>query len=311
MWNQPPYSYIQQNIAASSYSPSTIHTRNNELFWFFCEYLMMEVFSVLKFTIPRHWAKNYFRYTLMMWGFIAIVRTNKYGVICQQCGLRGYNIFYQPTNAVIVNPLLTGILEPRIGTQCTVVKIKDNYQGLWNLVSYYADNMAITAEALEMNTFGSKLSYLFAARNKAGAESLKKILDSVMSGEPGVFYDEKLKNVNRRTGEYVEPWTTFTRDLKNNFISPDLCDLMRRWKEMFCNEIGINNVRSDKKERLITAEADANNEERMSKIELIMENIKEGFEEANNMFSLDLKVELRNGGGDNVSVPVSTGITVQ
>ena len=67
---------------------------------------------------------------------------------------------------------------------------------------------------------------------------------------------------------------------------------------MFCTDIGITSVRSDKKERMITAEAESTNEEKMSKVMLMRDNIKEGFDKANKMFRLNLKVELVTDGGE-------------
>lgn len=291
-----PYSYEMINLFNSSYSPSTLHTKNTQMFTFFRKYLLEKVMSVFEFELPEMWDKNYFLYSLFLNGYLAIVNTDKFGVICQHCGLRGYNIYYNPTHAIIVNPLLTGILEPKIGTQCSLIRLQPNYSGVSDIVNYYADNMAMTAETCEMNIMNSKLSFLFAVRGKSQAESMKKILDQVMRGELGVFYDEKLKMGNDNI-----PLDFFNNDLKKNFIAPELQDTLRRWEEMFCNEVGIPNIRSDKKERMIVDEVNSNNIECFTKAELWLETLKEGVEQTNKMFNLDLGVKLRHneGGGNN------------
>lgn len=291
-----PYSYEMINLFNSSYSPSTLHTKNTQMFTFFKKYLLEKVMSVFEFELPEMWDKNYFLYSLFLNGYLAIVNTDKFGVICQHCGLRGYNIYYNPTHAIIANPLLTGILEPKIGTQCSLVRLQPNYSGVSDIVNYYADNMAMTAETCEMNIMNSKLSFLFAVRGKSQAESMKKILDQVMRGELGVFYDEKLKMGNDNI-----PLDFFNNDLKKNFIAPELQDTLRRWEEMFCNEVGIPNIRSDKKERMIVDEVNSNNIECFTKAELWLETLKEGIEQTNKMFNLDLSVKLRHneGGGNN------------
>lgn len=290
-----PYSYEMINLFNSSYSPSTLHTKNTQMFMFFKKYLLEKVMSVFEFELPEMWDKNYFLYSLFLNGYLAVVNTDKFGVICQHCGLRGYNIYYNPTHAIIVNPLLTGILEPKIDTQCSLIKLQPNYSGVSDIVNYYADNMAMTAESCEMNIMNSKLSFLFAVRGKSQAESMKKILDEVMRGELGVFYDEKLK-----IGDGNIPLDFFNNDLKKNFIAPELQDTLRRWEEMFCNEVGIPNTRSDKKERMIVDEVNSNNIECFTKVELWLETLKEGVEKTNKMFNLNLNVKLRhNEGGEN------------
>lgn len=301
-----PYSYEMINLFNSSYSPSTLHTKNTQMFMFFKKYLLEKVMSVFEFELPEMWDKNYFLYSLFLNGYLAIVNTDKFGVICQHCGLRGYNIYYNPTHAIIVNPLLTGILEPKIGTQCSLIRLQPNYSGVSDIVNYYADNMAMTAETCEMNIMNSKLSFLFAVRGKSQAESMKKILDQVMRGELGVFYDEKLKMGNDNI-----PLDFFNNDLKKNFIAPELQDTLRRWEEMFCNEVGIPNIRSDKKERMIVDEVNSNNIECFTKAELWLETLKEGVEQTNKMFNLDLGVKLRHneGGGNNARGTLLAGST--
>lgn len=290
-----PYSYEMINLFNSSYSPSTLHTKNTQMFMFFKKYLLEKVMSVFEFELPEMWDKNYFLYSLFLNGYLTVVNTDKFGVICQHCGLRGYNIYYNPTHAIIVNPLLTGILEPKINTQCSLIKLQPDYSGVSDIVNYYADNMAMTAESCEMNIVNSKLSFLFAVRGKSQAESMKKILDKVMRGELGVFYDEKLK-----IGDGNIPLDFFNNDLKKNFIAPELQDTLRRWEEMFCNEVGIPNTRSDKKERMIVDEVNSNNIECFTKVELWLETLKEGIEKTNKMFNLNLNVKLRhNEGGEN------------
>ena len=290
-----PYSYEMINLFNSSYSPSTLHTKNTQMFMFFKKYLLEKVMSVFEFELPEMWDKNYFLYSLFLNGYLAVVNTDKFGVICQHCGLRGYNIYYNPTHAIIVNPLLTGILEPKIDTQCSLIRLQPDYSGVSDIVNYYADNMAMTAESCEMNIMNSKLSFLFAVRGKSQAESMKKILDEVMRGELGVFYDEKLK-----IGDGDIPLNFFNNDLKKNFIAPELQDTLRRWEEMFCNEVGIPNTRSDKKERMIVDEVNSNNIECFTKVELWLETLKEGVEKTNRMFNLNLNVKLRhNEGGEN------------
>ena len=135
---------------------------------------------------------------------------------------------------------------------------------------------------------------MFSAKNRAGAESMKKVLDQIMSGNVGVFYDEKLRR--DRNGQSETPYDVFNQNVKNIYIAGDLIDLLRRYKEMFFNDVGINSVNTTKKERLITDEANANNEERMSKIQLMIENIRTGMNEANKIFGINLSVELTGEG---------------
>ena len=137
-----PANYNYVNMATAAVSPSTVHG-DSGLTAFFVRYLLQKAMSVFRYTLPENWDKTYFLYTLYSIGYIAVVNTDKFGTICQSCGLTGYDVYYRPTHAVIANPLLTGILQPRIGAQCELIKLTPDYGGIMDLVYYYADMMAV------------------------------------------------------------------------------------------------------------------------------------------------------------------------
>ena len=294
-----PYLYDYINMANSIVDPSTVHAERTAVNRFFERYLMQKAISVFKWDLPENWAKNYFLYVLYCWGFISIVKTDRYGVIPQGCSLRGYDIFYQPTNAVITNPLLAGILEPRIGTECTVIKLQPDYGGIMDIIQYYANMMALATESISTNLVNTKLAYVFGAQNKAQAESFKKMFDRIASGEPDVFIDKNLMDENGKP-----QWFTFSQNIKENYIVPDLLSDLRKIEAMFATAVGIPNANTDKRERLITDEVNANNFETRSKCELWLEELQKGCEEANAMFGLDMSVDwrddLKEGGAPNV-----------
>lgn len=159
--------------------------------------------SVFEWDLPETWNKDYFLYVLYCWGYVAVINTDKFGVIPQGCGLKGYDVFYAPTHAVIANPLLSGILEPRIGTQCELMKLQPDFSGILDLVGHYAEQMALASQSVSVNLLNSKLSYVFTAKTKALAESLKKMYDQIASGEPAVVIDSRLKTqlMGRKPGK--------------------------------------------------------------------------------------------------------------
>jgi hypothetical protein len=276
------------NAANSRVDPSTVHVKNTGLNRFFVRYLLQRAMSPLEFRIPDAWDRNYFLYVLYCLGWIGVLNTDKFGVICQHCGLQGYNVYYHPTKIVVSNPLLVGIKELEIGREAALIQLQPDYGSIMDLVQFYANMMALTAETAGVNIFNSKLSYYFRAGNKAAAESYKKMFDQIGSGEPAVFVDKNLLN------EDGSPtWDTFTQDLRSNYIAGDLLDDMRKWEERFDTEIGIPNANTNKRERLITDEVNANNFETRSRIELWLDTLRRGMKTANELFGLDLSVDWR------------------
>ena len=297
MINGAPYYYNYINAETSQVTPSTVHVKDSGLCRYFTKYLLQKAMSVFEWDLPETWNKDYFLYVLYCWGYVAVVNTDKFGVIPQGCGLKGYDVFYAPTHAVIANPLLSGILEPRIGTQCELLKLQPDFSGILDLVGHYAEQMALASQSVSVNLLNSKLSYVFTAKTKALAESLKKMYDQIASGEPAVVIDSRLKNA--ADGE--ETWKAFEQNVGGNYIVTNLLADLRKIEAMFDTEIGIPNANTDKRERLIQDEVNANNIETYSKCAMWLENLQDACKRVNNMFGLSISVRWReipmNGGG--------------
>lgn len=285
-----PYMYDYINAEVSQHSPSTVHTKNTELQRFFARYLLQKAMSVFKWDLPETWDRDYFLYVLYGIGYIAVLNTDKYGVIPQQCGLDGYNIFYQPKRALVTNPLLKGLRSLDIGTQCTLIKLQPDYGSVMDLVGFYADMMALTAETAGVNLVNSRLSYVFFGKNKNTAESQKKLFDRVASGEPATFVDTALYDVQSGNPS----WIPFQQNVGQNYIAGDALADLRKWDMMFDTDIGIPNANTDKKERLISDEVNANNVEVTSKADLWLDQLQKSFAQTSKMFGIKLGVEWRN-----------------
>ena len=289
------YDYDFINRYNAHIKPSTVHSQDNATSWYFRHYLIQKILSVFEFKgIPETWSADYFLYTLFVWGFVAVVETDKFGVIPQHCSLYGYDVFYRPTNVTIANPLLRGILQPQIGVDCELIKMQPDYGSCWDIVSYYADLLSLASESLAVNLVNSKLAYVFACDNKTIAESFKKMYDKLNEGNPAVFADSKLFD------ESGEPrWTTFQNNLKQNYVAGDMLDDMLKIDARFCTEIGIPNVNLAKASGVTDNEVEANNVDTKSKATLWLETIQEGLEKVNDMFGLSLSVKFRFEGGEN------------
>ena len=289
------YDYDFINRYNAHIKPSTVHSQDNASAWYFRRYLIQKILSVYEFDgIPETWSTDYFLYTLFIWGFVAVVETDKFGVIPQHCSLYGYDVFYRPTNVVIANPLLRGILQPKIGIDCELIKMQPDYGSCWDIVSYYADLLSLASESLAVNIVNSKLAYVFACDNKTVAESFKKMYDKLNEGNPAVFADSKLFD---ESGEPL--WTTFQNNLKQNYVAGDMLDDMLKIDARFCTEIGIPNVNLAKASGVTDNEVEANNVDTKSKATLWLETIQEGLKKVNDMFGLNLSVKFRFEGGEN------------
>lgn len=282
-----PYEYIDNYN--SRFSPSTVHVKNTGLSWFFKRYLIQKVMSVFEFEgIPDNWDKDYFYYCLFVWGYVGVINTKEFGVIPQWGTLSGRNVFYRPTNFICSNPLLKGFKTPRIGKQCTIIKMQPDYGGVWDIVCFYADMLALTSEAAAVNILNSKLAYVFFAESKTIAETFKKLFDCIASGEPAAVVDKSLYSEDGRV-----LWEAFNQNLKNTYIAGDQLEDMAKWDSRFNTEIGIPNVNIAKASGVSDQEVQANNIDTQAKVQLWLDTINRGCDETNKMFGTTLKCKLR------------------
>lgn len=290
--SKAPYGYEIYNVYNSSFSPSTVHTKNTGLHTYYTRYLLQRAMSVFKWKMPEVWerrARNYMLYVLYCMGFFAIIDTDKFGTIPQQCTLSGYDIFYQPDEALISNPLLPEVNSKKISRDCVLVKLQPDYGGIMDIVTYYADQLSLLSEAVSVNAINSKLSFAFGAKDKASAESLKKMYDNYSSAEPAVFFDKNL--LDPKTGDLAVQF--FNNDVRGSYIISDLLSDIRSVMDDFDAHIGIPNANTDKKERMIVDEVNANNFETRSMCEIWLETLKICCAEARDMFGIELEVDWR------------------
>lgn len=291
-----PFYYDYINAKVSPVTPNKVHQKNTGVFRYFQRYLLQKAMSVFKFNLPDIWDKNYWLYVLYCRGYIAVLNTQEFGTIPQFCTLSGYNVFYQPTTALIANPLLPDVRNLSIGTDCAIIKLMPDWGSAMDIVDYYAAQMETISTTFEQNAFNSKISYVFAVKDKAAGESVKKMFDKISSGDPAVVIDRNLYDDGGK-----KLWDVFDQNIRQNYIGADLLDNLREVENRFCTTVGIPNANTDKRERLISDEVNANNTETRTLASLWLEELRAGMDKANKMFGLSLSVDWRERGMKNAS----------
>ena len=282
------FDYDYMNLYNAARSPSTVHIKNTRLRNFFRKYLLQKAISVFKWNIPEEWDEDYFLYTLYCQGFIAVLNVDRYGTICQQCAPGGYNLYYRPSYVIVTNPLISKTLTLKINKDCALIKLQPDYSSIMDLVGYYADQMALAAEAMGTNLVSVKTGTVFGAEGKAQAEAYKKMFDSLAEGDPAVVIGKNLLN-----DDGTPNWFPFTQHVKELYVVSDILSDMRKFEAEFDTKIGIPNANTDKKERLVTPEITANNVETAALGEGWLKSIRKGIDKANELFNLTMSVDWR------------------
>lgn len=257
MGNYIPLNYQKINIAAGTTSPSAVKSYNNLTFAYWMRSLFHRAQSVLDIEVPGSWegkTYDFFMYCLFKYGFVAISYDAAYGQYFQPCTLSGYDLYYQPTEAIIANPVFNGSKVLKIGEECEILKLTPDYMGIWDILEYYSEKFSALDNAINMSIINNKFAFILGARNKTASAALKKILDLVNKGQPAVVYDMKL--INDPTDKEM-PFQQWERKLKDSYITTDQLQDFQTLLNNFDAEIGIPTIPYQKKERLVANEADA------------------------------------------------------
>lgn len=150
-------------------------------------------------------------------------------------------------------------------------------------VLYFVAQLYELARSKDVNIKQLKLQTLFTATDN-NILTVKKIIDEIDNNNWAIVTDStmQLEDIVKAIPTGVKPYLAEFRDEYNAVMNEAL------------TYFGINNSNTDKRERLITDEANANNQFIDSCAAMFLEARERACEEINKKFGLNLSVELRN-----------------
>lgn len=263
---------------------------------YYQNWILKKVFSIFEFKgIPEKWDYDYMLTNLFINGLFCITDTD-IGVLPLNCGVTGINVFNHPTEVIIANPVLGSLRreimpldgEMNLGQKgenppCALVKLQYNYHGIMPMVLRYASLLSICDSSIAVNLMNAKVAFIGMASDKKQAQTMKKMYDMISAGNPAVFVK----------GDVVNQESFFFNHVKENYVANDIQMLKRMIINEFLTEIGINNANQDKRERLVTDEVAANDQEIRANVEHWLYNINEGLSVANRLYNLNLSCEVK------------------
>ena len=150
-----------------------------------------------------------------------------------------------------------------------------------DFVLHYVNKLAEAERTMDVNIKACKTPIVFACDDK-DALTFKRIFQQVDGNVPAIFAD---RNLN------LDSMTAFQTGVK--FMGNELMDYKRSVESDLLTFLGQDNTPVDKKERLITDEAQANNQLIASFADLQLEAREKACQEINAMFGLAVSVKRR------------------
>lgn len=277
------------------------NVENDWITSYFMRSLYERAIAGTRFNLPKTWNKNYFKNVLYLNGFIAVIKTPKYGVIPQINTLSGYGLYRQPTSVLVSQPLVE--FEGTIGEDCELIRLTPYYMGIWDIIEHYAIQLSELLTTIHVSVLSSRAPFMAAAKNKTAARTLEAIVEKITAGDIAIIYDQDVlpKNNGAMTGDREPIWTAQTSARDGYIIDKLLADFDTTLK-MFDREIGIAAL-GEKKERRIELEVEQDAADACARSETWAEMLQETFDNTNRLFpDLDLSFTMKYGGKEHVYV---------
>ena len=166
---------------------------------------------------------------------------------------------------------------------CVIIKNNKLMIPTEQFVLYYANKLTEADRTMDVNVKACKTPFIFACDDK-DVLSFKQIFAKVDGNEPAIYADRGLN---------LDSMQVFQTGVK--FLGNELQDYRHTVENESLTFLGFNNVAVDKKERLITDEAEANDELIESFLQIQLSSLEDAFDQINKKYGLKMTVKLRCG----------------
>lgn len=286
------------NLLENLNVPNTYYQKKTIVYRYWFRSLLQKIdSSILFYNLPDGWDVDFFTLCLWVRGYVALFRSNrgdlkKYGdVLFQPCSsVSGYDFYYQPNVAIIANPMYENTLE--IGKDCEIIKLTPDafYRGgILDIIDFYASKLAEISKGIDVGLLNAKMPVILTANSSSQAQTLKAVYDKIQQGESLVIWKDLVDNnevIPRKNA--FEEWS---QDYQKTYIVHNLLEDMETILDSFYVEIGLP-VAIEKKERIITSEADFASAQSQARISCWLETLRESLDKVNAMFDLDIQCEV-------------------
>lgn len=288
------YSYQGYYDTMSGFSLSTAYNVNSRAYWE--RSLFQRCKALFKFTgLPEQSEKQIqtdydaFLYALFKIGFLCVFESKKYGIVFQPATPTGCGLQFQPTGMQVTTPFFQFERPLIIGTECELVKLTPDYTGIWDIIAKYAEELMYNDVAIRQSAKNARFAYAMACKDDKTYRTLKALQERLENGDTAIYYDPNAKT-RSLTGEEQLPWQQFDRDLKANFIYPELLTARRTILTDFYRELGVQSA-NGKKERVNLMESTAFEAETFNRRQVWELSLSQSLERVNRLFGTDIRFE--------------------
>lgn len=267
--------------------PNEVTAQNNLRTDFYKSFLWRLFLGSVKLDLPLKWSIDFFRAVLFWGGGIAITELDG-AIVPFSYSVKTRNKWHYPVTVEATGELAGEIGTREIGKDCELIYLDSaDYPncayavGIASYIEIYAEKLANCDGAIDVNLMVSRTPYIFGVDDEKGVEDMKALVNRIMSGAPAIYY--KFGRKANKTPQ-TKDLPLLKTPVKENFVSLDVQIAKRTIINEFLTGIGINNANTDKKERLITSEVEANDGEILAAVSLWQDNVNRGIDRVKALF---------------------------
>ena len=215
-------------------------------------------------------------------GSCMIFKDKTFGLMVSKCNGEGVNFYDEPVN---LTPVATGYSEIKSyenGSECILITNNDLMIPTKPTIDLFAFKLANIDRTIDINTNAQKTPVLIKCSEKQRL-TLTNVYNQWQGNSPVIYGDKQLD-------------TSDMEVLKTD--APIVFDKLQIQKHSVWNEcmtfLGINNANQDKRERLVSDEVDANDEQVEMSSHVFLKARQDAAQRINKLFGTDIKVSMRS-----------------
>lgn len=264
------------------------------------EYQLDRTLSMFKWkNLPKTIPERSLELYLQTNGFVLLTKHNDEYCIYYG-GLGGEpDYLYRPTIATIANPAQRFDAQLKIAWEvdedtpedAAVICINDPLlKGLLPIHQKYASQLAENELTLWLTDILTRMPWLLSAQDGKTKESAEDFLKNIFKGELGVVLDSA----------FLEGIKEHVLNNSNHQSLAALMQLHQYYKASWFNEVGLNAMQNQfKKEAISDSEQQMNTDTLTPLIDIMLANREDFCERVNQLYGLDISVELNSAWKDN------------
>lgn len=288
MYDEIYYDVTSKNID-KIYDVADVNTGFKYWFWKLLNIcISMFDYSNLPPMLPQREIES----NLILTNHCVVFQDSKNQLITASTNIYGFDVYYNPTDAVYANPVLK-FKKLTIGMNCEIIynnNLKDNINyipsdgGLKSFIYRYSRMLADIESTINIYTVNSRLTSYPVASNDKVAQSIKSFFRKVKSGKNAVISDDAIIQEFRNV------------DVNRASIKDGINDLLiarDKILEQFYRDIGVR-MYNPKKAQVTEDEIEVNNQLLLISKDDMLKQREDGVNRINDMFGTSITVKIND-----------------